>query len=60
MERWLDLEPPCALRAAQQSTRPAGRLREADDARRRDGQVEVDLVVGGLDGQARDEGDRAW
>ena len=35
-------------------------LREADDARRRDAQVEVDLVVGGLDGQARDERDRAW
>ena len=34
-------------------------LREADDARRRDAQVEVDLVVGGLDGQAGDEGDRA-
>ena len=38
----------------------ASSLREADDARRRDAQVEVDLVVCRLDGQARDEGDRAW
>ena len=54
------MEPPCALCAAEQSTYETSSLREADDARRRDAQVEVDLVVGGLDGQARDERDRAW
>mmetsp|Transcript_10753 Transcript_10753/g.25328 ORF Transcript_10753/g.25328 Transcript_10753/m.25328 type:complete len:264 (+) Transcript_10753:52-843(+) len=40
-------------------TRSTSCLREAHNARRRDAQVEVDLVVGWLDRQAGDERDRA-